>query len=81
MCDDLDLVGAGVDLQHLGVAGELLDLVLGHVAVAAEELHRLERDLDRRCAPSRASWPTPRRGSGPRRPPTSRACGTRGSPR
>ena len=45
---DLDLVGAGVDLQHLGVAGELLDLVLGHVAVAAEELHRLERHLDRR---------------------------------
>src|SRR5438067_72086 len=27
---------------------QLLDLVLGHVAVAAEELHGLERDLDRR---------------------------------
>src|SRR5437773_1878675 len=45
---DLDLVRARVDLQHLRVAAELLDLELGHVAVAAEELHRLERDLHRR---------------------------------
>ena len=49
-CDvgDLDLVGPGVDLQDLGVAGQLLDLVLGHVAVAAEQLHGLERHLDGR---------------------------------
>ena len=38
-------VGAGIDLQHLGVARELLHLVLGHVAVAAEQLHGFERDL------------------------------------
>lgn len=42
---DLDLVGAGVDLEDLGVAGELLDPVLGDVAVAAEELHRFHRHL------------------------------------
>ena len=42
---DLDLVGAAVDLQHLGVATELLHLELGHVAVASKQLHRLERDL------------------------------------
>src|SRR5438046_10440181 len=45
---DLDLVRAAVDLQHLGVAAELLDLELGHVAVAPEELHRLQADLHRR---------------------------------
>src|SRR5689334_673398 len=43
----LDLVRPRIDLQHLGVAAELLDLELGHVAVAAEELHGLERDLHR----------------------------------
>src|SRR5690606_11399302 len=43
---DLDLVGAAVDLQHLGVAGQLLDLELAHVAVAAEELHGLHGHLD-----------------------------------
>ena len=49
LCDvgDLDLVGAGVDLQDLGVAGELFDPVLAHVAVAAEKLHGFERDLGR----------------------------------
>ena len=78
---DLDLVGAGVDLEHLGVAGELLDLELGHVAVAAVELHRLQRHLDRGPGASRASSPTPRPGSGPRRPPPSRCSGTRGSAR
>jgi hypothetical protein len=41
----LDLVRAAVDLQHLGVAAELLDAKLRHVTVAAEELHGLERDL------------------------------------
>src|SRR6266404_8166143 len=45
---DLDLVGAAVDLQDLGVAAELLDLELGHVAVAAVELYRLEADVHRR---------------------------------
>ena len=44
---DLDLVGATVDLKHLGVARELLDLVLGHVAVSTEELHGFERHLHR----------------------------------
>src|SRR5689334_18108266 len=44
----LDLVRPRIDLQHLGVAAQLLDLELGHVAVAAEDLHGLERDLDRR---------------------------------
>jgi hypothetical protein len=34
-----------VDHQRLGVPGQLLDAVLGHVAVAAEELHRFHRDL------------------------------------
>src|SRR6266481_6003862 len=43
----LDLIRPGVDLQHLGVAAELLDLELGHVAVAAEELDGLEGDLHR----------------------------------
>src|ERR1700750_3374642 len=42
---DLHLVGARVDHQALGVTGELLDAVLGHVAVAAEQLHGLHRDL------------------------------------
>ena len=44
----LDLVGAAVDLEHLRVAAELLDEVLGHVPVAAEELHGLQRDVHRR---------------------------------
>jgi hypothetical protein len=34
----LGVVGAGVHLEHLGVTRELLDLVLGHVAVASEPL-------------------------------------------
>src|SRR5262249_60685758 len=34
----LDLVGAGVDLEYLGLPRELLDLVLGHVPLAAEGL-------------------------------------------
>src|SRR5438067_13266608 len=31
---DLDLVRAGIDLEDLGVAAQLLDLEFGHVAVA-----------------------------------------------
>src|ERR1700722_19481044 len=48
-CDvgDLDLVGAGVDLEDLGVAGQLLHPELGHVPVTAEELHRLHGHLRR----------------------------------
>jgi hypothetical protein len=42
---DLNLVGAGVDLEDLGITGELLDAVLGDVAVAAEELHRFHGHL------------------------------------
>src|SRR5689334_2704021 len=44
---DLDLVGPAVDLEHLGVPAELLDAVLGHVAVAAEELDGFEADFHR----------------------------------
>src|SRR5262249_18269381 len=44
---DLDLVRPAVDLEHLGVAAELLHAELGHVAIAAEELHRFERHLHR----------------------------------
>lgn len=44
MCD-LDLVAARIDHQPLGVTGQLLDAVLDHVTVAAEQLHRLHRDL------------------------------------
>src|ERR687895_746788 len=41
----LDLRGALVDLEQLGVAHELLDRVLLDVAVAAEHLDRVGRDL------------------------------------
>ena len=47
---DLDLVGAGVDLEDLGVPGELLDLELGHVAVAAVQLDGLHRHLGGRAS-------------------------------
>src|SRR5207248_366520 len=49
-CDHepLDLRGALVDLKQLRVAHELLDRVLLDVAVAAEHLHRIGRDLHRR---------------------------------
>ena len=40
---DLDLVGARVDLQHLRIAGQLLDPELAHVAVAAVDLDGFER--------------------------------------
>ena len=45
-CDmgDLDLVGAPVDLEHLGIAGELLDMAVGHVARTTEHLHRVQRN-------------------------------------
>src|SRR5215210_1138372 len=46
--EPLDLRGPLVDLEQLGVAHELLDRVLLHVAVAAEDLHRVGRDLHRR---------------------------------
>ena len=52
----------GVDLEHLGVARQLLDLVLGHVAVAAEELHGLECDLGGRLR--RVELPRRRLGQG-----------------
>src|SRR3954453_7608033 len=38
--DALDLVRALVDLRDLGVAHHALDGILGHVAVAAEDLDR-----------------------------------------
>ena len=41
----LDLVRALVDLRDLGVAHVLLDRVVLHVAVAAEDLHRVGGDL------------------------------------
>ena len=44
----LDLVGALVDLGDLRVAHHLLDRVLLHVAVAAEDLHRVRGDAHRR---------------------------------
>src|SRR4051794_19008736 len=46
-CDHepLDLRRALVDLVELRVAHQLLDRVLLHVAVAAEDLHRVGRDL------------------------------------
>ncbi len=37
---DLDLVGAGVDLEYLGIPGQLLNSEFGHVTVPTEELHR-----------------------------------------
>src|SRR5438094_5306228 len=43
--EPLDLRGALVDLEQLRVAHELLDRVLLDVAVAAEDLHRVGRDL------------------------------------
>ena len=44
----LDLRRALVDLEELRVAHQLLDRVLLHVAVAAEDLHGVGRDLHRR---------------------------------
>ena len=44
----LDLGGALVDLEELRVAHQLLDRVLLHVAVAAEDLDRVGRHLHRR---------------------------------
>src|SRR5881628_875000 len=41
----LDLVGALVDLGDLCVAHEALDGILARVAVAAEDLHGIGRDL------------------------------------
>src|SRR6266704_3885724 len=41
----LDLRGALVDLEDLRVAHQLLDRVLARVAVAAEDLHGVERRL------------------------------------
>src|SRR5205085_7806371 len=46
--DPLDLVGALVDLGDLGVAHHALDRVLVDVAVAAEHLDGLDRDVHRR---------------------------------
>src|SRR5438046_204900 len=43
----LDLRGALVDLEQLRVAHQLLDRVLLHVAVAAEDLNGVGRDLHR----------------------------------
>ena len=43
--------GAFVDLEDLRVAHQLLDGVLLHVAVAAEDLHRVDRRLHRASAP------------------------------
>src|SRR5436309_9978434 len=45
--EPLDLTGALVDLEQLGVAHQLLDRVLLDVAVAAEDLHRVGRHLHR----------------------------------
>ncbi|CFB95087.1 Uncharacterised protein [Mycobacterium tuberculosis] len=41
----LDLVAAGVDHQRLGIASQLLHPIFGHVAVAAEQLDGLHRDI------------------------------------
>src|SRR5208282_6028298 len=41
----LNLVGAFVDLGDLGVAHVLLDRIVVHVAVAAEDLHGVDRDF------------------------------------
>src|SRR4029453_3092998 len=43
--EPLDLRRALVDLEELRVAHELLDRILLHVAVAAEDLHGVGRDL------------------------------------
>src|SRR5947208_8051927 len=43
--EPLDLRGALVDLVELGVPHQLLDRVLLHVAVAAEDLDGVRRDL------------------------------------
>src|SRR5947207_4293725 len=45
--EPLDLGGALVDLEQLRVAHQLLDRVLLDVAVAAEDLDRVGRDLHR----------------------------------
>lgn len=42
---DLHLVASGVDHQRLGITRQLFDPVLGHVAVAAEQLDRVHRDI------------------------------------
>src|SRR5262249_13988136 len=46
--EPLDLRRALVDLEELGVAHELLDRVLLHVPVAAEDLDGVRRDLHAR---------------------------------
>src|SRR5215213_3151867 len=46
--EPLDLRGALVDLEELRVAHELLDRIFLHVAVAAEHLNSVGRDLHRR---------------------------------
>src|SRR5215467_6550735 len=46
--EPLDLRGALIDLEQLRVAHELLDRVLLDVAVAAEDLDGVGRDLHRR---------------------------------
>src|SRR4029453_3068448 len=46
--EPLDLRGPLVDLEQLRAAHQLLDGVLLHVAVAAEDLHRVGRHLHRR---------------------------------
>src|ERR1022692_1480539 len=43
--DALDLLRALVDLRDLRIAHHALDRVFGHVAVAAEQLHRVGRHL------------------------------------
>src|SRR5689334_2400516 len=48
--DPLDLARPLVDLGDLRLAEEALDRVLLHVAVAAEDLHRLVGDVHRRLA-------------------------------
>src|SRR5207302_1549796 len=45
--EPLDLGGPFVDLEQLGVAHQLLDRILLDVAVAAEDLDRVGRDLHR----------------------------------
>src|SRR6266436_10043901 len=39
--DPLDFAGAFIDLRHLGVPEQLLHGEIAHVAVPAEQLHRL----------------------------------------
>ena len=46
LADDgaLNLIGALIDLQNLGIAHHLLNRILAHVAVAAEYLHGIGGD-------------------------------------